>query len=84
MVGDTNHVLMHCKKFSKERSVCSDLLAGLYAPVVLTRNLILGLPPPLPSDKTLHRERSYLKHRHEQCLSITGKLIEAIDRRYKL
>jgi hypothetical protein len=44
MVGDTDHVLLQCPKFSKERSVCSDHLRALFPQVVMTRDIILGLP----------------------------------------
>ena len=54
-------------------------------PVVLTRDVILGLPPPIPvSYVPFRRNCPVLALRHEQCLFYTGKFIEAIDRRFHL
>jgi len=85
MVGDTDHVLMHCQRLSKARLVCSTHLLRLLPPVVLTRDVILGLPPPIPvSYVPFRRNCPVLALRHEQCLFYTGKFIEAIDRRFHL
>jgi hypothetical protein len=48
----------------------------------MTRDIILGLPPPIPQGVQLHPILK--KQLHEQCLFYSGKFIEAIDRRYKL
>jgi hypothetical protein len=77
-------VLMKCTKFNAERSICSTSLLDLYSPVKLTLALVLGQPPPLPADKTLHNEKSFLKLWHEQCLQITGVFLLSIDRRSRL
>ena len=69
-------------KFAKERLVCSTHLLSLSVPVVLTRDVVLGLPPPLPLDRTL--SKADIKLLHEQCLYFSGKFLEAIDRRFKL
>jgi hypothetical protein len=84
LVGDTEHVLMKCTKFNADRSVCSTGLLELYSPVKLTLALVLGQPPPLPADRTLHNEKSFLKLWHEQCLQITGVFLLSIDRRSRL
>ena len=82
LVGDTDHVLLRCVKFASERLVCSTHLLSLSVPVVLSRDVILGLPPPLPLDRTL--SKADIKLLHEQCLYFSGKFLEAIDRRFKL
>ena len=83
VVGDTTHVLLHCKKFNRERSVCVRKLKELEHPVVFSRELVLGLPPPRPLGVKKFGLREQLTL-HDECLFFTGKFIEAIDRRYKL
>ena len=46
-LGDTHHVLLRCRKFENDRSLCAVRLQALKPPVVLTRDVVLGLPPPV-------------------------------------
>lgn len=79
-VGDTEHVIMHCTKFTDARRHCTTQLSNLYTPVTLSLRLVLGLPPPLPPDISLHNEKSYLRKLHDSCLLITAQFLHDIDR----
>ena len=46
----------------------------------LTPDLVLGLPPPLPPDPSLHSERTFLRLQHHACLAITGDFLLSIDK----
>lgn len=84
-VGDTDHILLRCRRFDRDRSTCVVKLQALCPPVVLTREVIFGLPPPIPSDFVANSyTRKQLTLRHEKCLFYTGKFITAIDNRFKL
>lgn len=77
--GDTKHVILHCQLYNSARTKCITELSKLYPPgITLTVNLVLGLPPPLPTG--IHLTKSSLRRLQDQCLAITGTFINAIDR----
>jgi hypothetical protein len=77
--GDAAHVILRCKRFDSARATCTQHLLDLYVSVHLTLDLALGLPPPLPSDRSLHREKTFLQNHHDNCLRITGTFLRSID-----
>jgi hypothetical protein len=79
-LGDADHVIMRCSKFTAARVRCINDLHTLYVPVDLSTDLAAGLPPPPPSDPSLHAEKTFLRMHHQACLAITGDFLLAIDK----
>ena len=79
VVGTTKHIILHCIHFGEVRARCAVSLAGLYFPVVLTLDLVLGEPPSTPAAYV--GERKFLKSIHEQCLRITGEFLLDINKK---
>jgi hypothetical protein len=84
VTGDSEHILLHCSRFSSARHRCRLALLNLYYPIHLSLSILHGLPPPLPSDPSLHRERNFLERIHIECLKITATFLEHVSKRHFL
>jgi len=71
--GTIDHMLLHCPRFTLDRSICASALADLPSSPALTLDLLRGRIPP-----------DLRKSESNQCLAITAEFLSAVSSKHFL
>jgi len=71
--GTIDHILLHCPRFSLDRSICASSLTDLPSSPTLTMDLLRGCIPP-----------DLRKYESNQCLAITAEFLSAVSSKHFL